>query len=81
MAGNRETHNLTANLTADLTADIPALNCRSNDNVAPTHDVLTLWLADGGVTPVRMRRGLVPTWAKDLKICYKLIKARSETAA
>jgi putative SOS response-associated peptidase YedK len=71
----------TYNLTANLIADIPALNLRPDDNVAPTHDALMLRLAAGVVTPGRMRGRLVPFWAKGLKIGYKLINARSETAA
>ncbi len=59
---------------------IPAINLRPNYNVSPTHDVLTIRDEDG-LTPQLMRWGLVPFWAKDLKIGYKLINARGETAA
>jgi len=52
-------------------------------NIAPTQDVATV----GRVSPgeglvLKMRRwGLVPFWAKDIKIGSKLINARSETVA
>ena len=64
--------------TYRLTDDIPALNLRPNYNVAPTHDVLTLRIEDGKLVPSLMRWGLVPFWAKDLKIGYKTFNARSE---
>ena len=53
-----------------------------NFNVAPTHDVYGV-VADGE----RSRRvevfhwGLIPSWAKDRKVGYKMINARAETLA
>lgn len=58
-----------------------ALEHEPNFNTAPTTDVFVVY-ADG-----RTRRldtfhwGLVPRWAKDLKIGNKLINARAETVA
>ena len=50
-------------------------------NVAPTQQVLTI-LNDGGDRRAEtMRWGLVPFWAKDLKIGSRMINARSETLA
>jgi putative SOS response-associated peptidase YedK len=58
-------------------------------NVAPTKPVPAVLTrrdrdADEGVAPVRqlrvMRWGLVPSWAKDVKIGSRLINARVETA-
>ncbi|MCD6307608.1 MAG: SOS response-associated peptidase [Candidatus Latescibacteria bacterium] len=52
-------------------------------NIAPTQDVATICRtspAEG--LALKMRRwGLVPSWAKDMKIGSKLINARSETVA
>ncbi|MEM7453549.1 MAG: SOS response-associated peptidase [Planctomycetota bacterium] len=51
-------------------------------NIAPTQDVLTIRVADDGrqIAPL-MRWGLVPFWAKDLKIGARMINARGETVA
>ncbi len=52
-------------------------------NIAPTQPVLTV-LNDPESrrrAPRLMHWGLIPFWAKDVKIAYKLINARSETAA
>ena len=53
-----------------------------NFNVAPTQDVLAV-VADaaGGRELVPFHWGLVPSWAKDIKIGSKMINARSETIA
>lgn len=49
-------------------------------NVAPGQDVLAI-IHDGKEKRAgRLRWGLVPSWAKDKKIGYKMINARSETA-
>ena len=48
---------------------------KPNYNVAPTH-VMPVVTQDGSRM---MRWGLIPKWAKDEKIGYKLINARAET--
>ena len=50
-------------------------------NVAPSQDVLAVRLRRGSIEPeaVRMRWGLVPSWADDPKIGYRLINARVES--
>lgn len=49
-------------------------------NIAPGQDVLTI-IHDGKEKRVgHLRWGLVPSWAKDDKIGYNMINARSETA-
>ena len=49
-------------------------------NVAPTQNHPIGHLGSDGQRIVSMMRwGLIPSWAKDLKIGYKLINARSET--
>jgi len=50
-------------------------------NVPPSTKVLCI-LNDSGVKrAARLRWGLIPFWAKDKKIGYKMINARSETIA
>lgn len=53
-----------------------------NFNVAPTDDVLAVVSAGGDDRAVRaFHWGLVPLWAKDIKIASSMINARSETIA
>ena len=52
-------------------------NLGPNYNVAPTHEMPIVH--DGELTMARW--GLIPHWAKDEKIGYSTINARSETAA
>ena len=61
--------------------DVPDLPPRFN--VAPTQQVLAIRAAEatGKREAVTFRWGLVPSWAKDLKICNATINARSETIA
>jgi len=58
------------------------LNYPPNYNVAPTHEMPILRRAkDGGGEMFKARWGLIPHWAKDTKVAYSTINARSETAA
>lgn len=50
-------------------------------NVAPTRDVATVRVRDGERHLDFLRWGLVPRWAKDLRIGSKMINARAETVA
>ncbi len=51
-------------------------------NVAPGQDVLTVQGAEGRKRSSHDRRwGLIPSWASDAKIGYRMINARSETVA
>lgn len=48
-------------------------------NIAPSQQVVSI-INDGNKNRLgRLRWGLVPGWAKDEKISYKMINARSET--
>jgi putative SOS response-associated peptidase YedK len=48
-------------------------------NVAPSHSVLSV-INDGSKNRLGyLRWGLIPSWAKDMKIGYKMINARAET--
>lgn len=54
---------------------------RSNYNVAPTNDVMVVY-EDGSTRLLdTFHWGLVPSWAKDLKIGSRMINARAETVA
>jgi putative SOS response-associated peptidase YedK len=49
-------------------------------NVAPGQQVLAVRTSeDGERGPVLLRWGLIPHWAKDDRIAYKMINARAET--
>ena len=56
-------------------------NLRSSWNIAPTQDAGVIVPEEGGLTYKTMRWGLVPMWAKDIKIGNQAINARVETAA
>jgi len=49
-------------------------------NVAPGREVATVVSDDGGRRLEMMRWGLIPSWADDPGIGYRMINARSETA-
>ena len=50
-------------------------------NVSPTQQVLAIRLDDGNRSARFHRWGLIPSWADDPKIGYRMINARSETVA
>jgi putative SOS response-associated peptidase YedK len=50
-------------------------------NIAPSQSVAAVRSTAAGKELVRLRWGLIPSWAKDAKIGYTLINARAETAA
>lgn len=50
-------------------------------NVAPGDQVVTVGVRDGVATGRRLRWGLVPPWARDPSIGYRMINARAETVA
>ena len=53
----------------------------ANYNVAPTQQILATARHDGRNILDRYHWGLVPFWAKDKSIGYKMINARVETVA
>ena len=59
----------------------PPRNLRPRYNVAPSQDVAVVRAVDGGCSVSMLRWGLIPAWAKDPAIGYRLINARSETVA
>ena len=50
-------------------------------NVAPGDDVLAVVMREGGPTGALLRWGLVPPWAEDLSVGFRMINARAETVA
>jgi putative SOS response-associated peptidase YedK len=61
-------------------AEVPPTEPRYN--IAPTQAVFAVRVdEDGKRAPVLLKWGLIPSWADDPKIGYKMINARSETAA
>ncbi len=54
---------------------------RGDYNVAPTRDVPTVRVRDDQRSLDLLRWGLVPRWAKDLRIGSRMINARGETVA
>ena len=60
-------------------ADVPELSPRFN--IAPSQNLGTLTGAKGERAFALRRFGLIPSWAKDPSISYRMINARSETAA
>ena len=50
-----------------------------NYNITPSQQIPAVWLREGERVVSLMRWGLIPHWAKDEKIGYKMINARAET--
>jgi putative SOS response-associated peptidase YedK len=70
---------------AELRARFPlgeSLEIRERFNVAPGDDIVTVMTdKEGAPRGELLRWGLVPHWAKDEKVGYKMINARLETLA
>ncbi len=58
----------------------PAANLRPRYNVAPGQAVAAVRIDGDGRRLSMLRWGLIPSWAKEANIGYRLINARSETA-
>jgi putative SOS response-associated peptidase YedK len=58
-------------------------NCEAaaNYNVAPSQEILAIARLGGANVLDKYHWGLVPFWAKDVSVGYKMINARSETVA
>jgi putative SOS response-associated peptidase YedK len=57
------------------------LNLEPRYNIPPTEPVAVVRSTDGTRTLDMLRCGLVPWWAKDLKVSFANINAKAETAA
>src|SRR5262249_58634583 len=68
---------------ADLFDLMNVMDIPGGYNVAPTQPVAAVRVSPehGRRELVALRWGLVPSWAEDVKIGYRLINARAETAA
>lgn len=56
------------------------VNLAPRYNAAPGQEIAAVRACDDGRQLTMMRWGLIPSWAKDPRIGYRLINARSETA-
>jgi putative SOS response-associated peptidase YedK len=82
MCGRFVAANTPDQIAAYFGAEPPQLELPANFNVAPTNDVYAVVAeADGTQRVDAFHWGLVPVWAKDVKIGSKMINARSETLA
>jgi putative SOS response-associated peptidase YedK len=68
-------------LNARLHVPIPTAEGTRRYNIAPTEQVLAIVAPHGEPEARLLRWGLVPPWAKDLKIGSRFINARMETVA
>jgi len=58
---------------------VMGLDLRPRYNLAPTDDVIVIRKSVRGRIAEHFRWGLVPPWAKDMKLSARMINARSET--
>lgn len=57
------------------------VNLEARYNIPPTEDIAVVRSRDGERTLDLLRWGLVPWWAKDLKVSFSNINAKAETVA
>ena len=70
-----------AELKSVFPIDLVEAKVSPNYNVAPTQNVLSIIRKDNSNVLTGLHWGLVPFWAKDTKIGYRMINARAETVA
>lgn len=63
----------------NLSTQSPVIHVDDNYNVAPGQFLPVITMNEQGRRAELMKWGLIPHWAKDSKIGYKLINARAET--
>jgi putative SOS response-associated peptidase YedK len=59
--------------------EVPAIS--ASYNIAPSQDIAAVRVVAGRRGMALLRWGLVPSWAKDTRIGYRMINARAETVA
>ncbi len=77
-------YTLASTTPAQLRARFPlgeSVQIERRFNVAPGDDVLAVVMREGGPTGALLRWGLVPPWAEDPRIGFRMINARAETVA
>ncbi len=77
-------YTLASTTPAQLRARFPlgeSVQIAQRFNVAPGDDVLAVVMRDGGPTGALLRWGLVPPWADDPRVGFRMINARAETVA
>ena len=80
MCGRFVTSSNPEEIAAYFGAEKPEVELPQNFNVAPTNDVYAVVESADGTRRLQVFHwGLVPSWAKDVKIASKMINARSET--
>ena len=62
-----------------LAEPAPQLQLAIRYNIAPTQQVPAVRVEDGKRRLTDLRWGLIPSWAKDLKVGFSGINARAET--
>jgi putative SOS response-associated peptidase YedK len=70
-----------ANRVAEAFALAEPVELRPRYNVAPSQTVAVVRLEDDQRRLVQLKWGLIPSWADDPAVGYKMINARAETAA
>jgi putative SOS response-associated peptidase YedK len=77
-------YTLASTTPAQLRARFPlgeSVQIEQRFNVAPGDDVVAVVMREGGPTGALLRWGLVPPWAEDPSVGFKMINARAETVA
>jgi putative SOS response-associated peptidase YedK len=77
-------YTLASTTPAQLRARFPlgeSVQIAQRFNVAPGDDVVAVVMREGGPTGALLRWGLVPPWADDPRVGFKMINARAETVA
>ena len=82
MCGRFVSSNAPAALADFFGADPPEVELEPRYNVAPTTDVYGVVASPNGLRSIEVYRwGLLPSWAKDLRMGSSMINARAETVA
>jgi len=77
-------YTLASTTPAQLRARFPlgeSVQIERRYNVAPGDDVVAVVMREGAPTGALLRWGLVPPWAEDPRVGFKMINARAETVA
>lgn len=69
-----------ASIQKEFDIQTPIQGYTPSYNIAPSHDVVSIIYDGDEKRAGTLQWGLVPSWAKDKKIGYKMMNARSETA-